>query len=145
MTHARSNEIGGLPQRPVAAKSAFGLIDVTLRDGHQCLWSTRMTNAQMAPILGVLDRCGYAFINIMGGAVFDVAVRFLREDPWARMRMLCKRLSTPCDALTRGQSLYTFQLFPDDVIELNSQVLADNGLRVLTVYDALNDNRNIES
>ena len=144
-----SGALGASPAHAPAAHAGtaqpFGLIDVTLRDGHQCLWSTRMTNAQMAPSLDVLDRCGYAFINIMGGAVFDVAVRFLREDPWARMRMLCSRLSTPCDALTRGQSLYTFQLFPDDVIELNSQVLADTGIRVLTVYDALNNNRNIES
>lgn len=145
MTHSPSSAISGLPAHHASLNAAFGLIDVTLRDGHQCLWSTRMTNAQMAPILDVLDRCGYAFINIMGGAVFDVAVRFLREDPWARMRMLCSRLSTPCDALTRGQSLYTFQLFPDDVIELNSHVLADAGIKVLTVYDALNDNRNIES
>jgi pyruvate/oxaloacetate carboxyltransferase len=124
---------------------SFGLIDVTLRDGHQCLWSTRMTNAQMAPILGTIDRSGYAIVNIMGGAVFDVAVRFLREDPWERMKMICARMQTPCDALTRGQSLYTFELFPDDIVALNSQVLAQCGIRILTVYDALNDNRNIES
>ncbi len=123
---------------------AFRFIDVTLRDAHQCLWSTRMTNAQMAPILPALDRAGYAFVNIMGGAVFDVAVRFLKENPWHRIAMLCERLATPCDALTRGHSLYTFELFPDDVVELNSRVLARLGVRVLTVYDALNDNRNIE-
>jgi len=124
---------------------AFRFIDVTLRDAHQCLWSTRMTHAQMAPVLPALDRAGYAFVNIMGGAVFDVAVRFLKENPWHRIAMLCERLATPCDALTRGHSLYTFELFPDDVVELNSQVLARLGVRVLTVYDALNDNRNIES
>jgi pyruvate/oxaloacetate carboxyltransferase len=123
----------------------FGLIDVTLRDGHQCLWSTRMTTPQMTPILGAIDRAGYAVVNIMGGAVFDVMVRFLRENPWRRMELLCRHLRTPCDALTRGQSLYTFELFPDDIVELNAQVLARLGVRVLTVYDALNDNRNIAS
>jgi oxaloacetate decarboxylase alpha subunit len=123
----------------------YGLIDVTLRDAHQCLWSTRMTTPMMTPILGAIDRVGYAYINIMGGAVFDVQVRFLHENPWERVGLLCKHLSTPCDGLTRGQSLYTFEIFPDDVVELNSKVLAARGLQVLTVYDALNDNRNIAS
>lgn len=123
----------------------FKLIDVTLRDGHQCLWSTRMTTAMMTPILSRIDAVGYAAINIMGGAVFDVMVRFLHENPWHRLRLLCDRLQTPCDALTRGQSLYTFELFADDLVALNSQVLARQGVKVLTVYDALNDNRNIVS
>ncbi len=123
----------------------FGFVDVTLRDGHQCLWSTRMTTAMMTPILGTLDRVGYEYVNILGGAVFDVCVRFLHENPYRRVALLCSRLATPCDALTRGQSLYTFELFPDDVVALNSRVLADLGIRVLTVYDALNDNRNVES
>jgi pyruvate/oxaloacetate carboxyltransferase len=120
-------------------------VDVTLRDAHQCLWSTRMTTPMMAPILSTLDRVGYDVINVLGGAVFDVCVRYLQENPWRRVQYLCERLDTPIDALTRGQSLYTFELFPDDVVELNSQVLARLGVDVLTVYDALNDNRNLES
>jgi pyruvate/oxaloacetate carboxyltransferase len=120
-------------------------VDVTLRDAHQCLWSTRMTTAMMAPILGTLDRIGYDVINVLGGAVFDVCVRYLHENPWRRVQFLCERLATPVDALTRGQSLYTFELFPDDIVELNARVLAGLGVKILTFYDALNDNRNIES
>ena len=123
----------------------FDFIDVTLRDAHQCLWSTRMTTATMTPILGAIDRAGYAYINILGGAVFDVCVRYLQENPWDRIGLLCDHLQTPCDALTRAQSLYTFELFPDDIVALNSRALARRGIKVLTVYDALNDNRNIES
>lgn len=123
----------------------YGLIDVTLRDAHQCLWSTRMTTAMMAPIVSAIDRVGYDFVNILGGAVFDVQVRYLHENPWERVGLLCEKLATPCDGLTRGQSLYTFELFADDVVALNSQVLARRGLQVLTVYDALNDMRNVES
>jgi pyruvate/oxaloacetate carboxyltransferase len=123
----------------------FELIDVTLRDAHQCLWSTRMTTTQMYPALADIDQAGYGYINILGGAVFDVMVRFLRENPWKRMEFLSKELSTPTDALTRGQSIYTFELFPDDVVALNVELLAESGVEVLTVYDALNDNRNIES
>jgi oxaloacetate decarboxylase alpha subunit len=95
---------------------AFDFIDVTLRDAHQCLWSTRMTTAMMTPIIGAIDRAGYAYINILGGAVFDVCVRYLHENPWERIGLLCDRFATPCD-----------------------------GIEVLTVYDALNDNRNIVS
>jgi oxaloacetate decarboxylase alpha subunit len=127
------------------ARRRFDFVDVTLRDAHQCLWSTRMTTQMMTPILGAIDRAGYAYINILGGAVFDVCVRYLQENPWERVKLLCGRFSTPCDALTRGQSLYTFELFPDDIVALNAQVLAKLGVKVLTVYDALNDNRNLES
>jgi oxaloacetate decarboxylase alpha subunit len=123
----------------------FGFVDVTLRDAHQCLWSTRMRTAMMTPILADIDRVGYDVINILGGAVFDVCVRYLHENPYERVRLLCSRLNTPCDALTRGQSLYTFELFPDDIVALNAQVLAKLGIKVFTVYDALNDNRNLES
>jgi len=128
-----------------AVRGRFDFVDVTLRDAHQCLWQTRMSTAMMTPILGAIDRAGYAYINILGGAVFDVCVRYLHENPWERVKLLCSRLATPCDALTRGQSLYTFELFPDDIVALNSQVFARLGVKVLTVYDALNDNRNIES
>ena len=76
----------------------FDFIDVTLRDAHQCLWSTRMTTAMMTPIVGAIDRAGYAFINILGGAVFDVCVRYLHENPWERVGLLCDRFATPCDA-----------------------------------------------
>jgi pyruvate/oxaloacetate carboxyltransferase len=124
---------------------AMRFVDVTLRDAHQCLWSTRMTTAMMAPMLGTLDRIGYDVINVLGGAVFDVCVRYLHENPWRRVEYLCERLATPVDALTRGQSLYTFELFPDDIVELNARVLGGLGVKILTVYDALNDNRNIES
>ena len=71
-----------------------------------------MTTAMMTPILGAIDRAGYAYINILGGAVFDVCVRYLQENPWERIGLLCEHLATPCDALTRAQSLYTFELFP---------------------------------
>jgi oxaloacetate decarboxylase (Na+ extruding) subunit alpha len=130
-------------ETPLKQKAKF--IDVTLRDGHQCLWSTRMSTAQMAPVLNKVDSIGYDIVNIMGGAVFDVMVRFLRENPWQRMRFIADHVRTPLDALTRGVSLYTFEMFSDEVIALNSKVLADCGIKVLTVYDALNDNSNIRS
>ena len=127
----------GVPRR-------VGLVDVTLRDAHQCLWATRMTTAMMATIAPLLDRAGFAAIDLVGGAVFDVCVRFLREDPWERMRIVSGWVrETPLMVMTRGQSLFTFAFFPDDVVALTAQRIAANGCRIATPYDALNDMRNL--
>jgi oxaloacetate decarboxylase alpha subunit len=121
------------------------LIDVTIRDGHQCLWATRMTTAMMKDIAPKLDEAGFEAIDLVGGAVFDVCVRFLREDPWERMRILNTWVTkTPLIIHTRGQSLFTFEFFADDIVELAAERFAANGMRYHTVYDALNDIRNLE-
>ncbi len=121
------------------------LIDVTLRDAHQCLWATRMTTAMMKEIAPLLDRAGFEAIDLVGGAVFDVCVRYLKEDPWERMRILSSWVSrTPLILHTRGQSLFTFELFSDDVVERAAERFAANGMTYHTVYDALNDIRNLE-
>lgn len=121
------------------------LIDLTLRDAHQCLWATRMTTAMMKEIAPLLDRAGFEAIDLVGGAVFDVAVRYLREDPWERMRILSSWVTkTPLIVHHRGQSLFTFDFFADDVVELTAERIAANGIRYHTPYDALNDIRNLE-
>lgn len=121
------------------------LVDVTLRDAHQCLWATRMTTAMMQDIAPRLDRAGFEAIDLVGGAVFDVCVRYLREDPWERMRILNQWITeTPLIIHTRGQSLFTFEFFPDDIVELAAERFAANGMRYHTPYDALNDMRNLE-
>ncbi|MGI9425414.1 MAG: pyruvate carboxylase subunit B [Hyphomicrobiaceae bacterium] len=121
------------------------LIDVTLRDAHQCLWATRMTTAMMKDIAPRLDEAGFEAIDLVGGAVFDVMVRYLREDPWERMRILNTWVTkTPLIIHTRGQSLFTFEFFADDVVKLAAERFAANGMRYHTPYDALNDMRNLE-
>jgi oxaloacetate decarboxylase alpha subunit len=122
------------------------LIDVTLRDAPQCLWATRMTTAMMADIAPRLDRAGFEAIDLVGGAVFDVCVRYLREDPWERMRILSGWVKqTPLIVMTRGQSLFTFEFFPDDIVELTAERIFANGIRYHTPYDALNDMRNMRA
>jgi len=123
----------------------ISLIDVTLRDAHQCLWATRMTTAMMSDLAPRLDTAGFEAIDLVGGAVFDVCVRYLREDPWERMRIVSgwtKR--TPLIVMTRGQSLFTFEMFPDDIVALTAERIFANGIRYHTPYDALNDMRNME-
>ena len=124
---------------------SVSVIDVTIRDGHQCLWATRMTTGMMRDIAPLLDRAGFEAIDLVGGAVFDVCVRFLRENPWERMRMVSRWVrDTPLILHHRGQSLFTFEMFPDDVVELTAERTAANGMRYHTTYDALNDMRNLE-
>ena len=121
------------------------LIDLTLRDAHQCLWATRMTTGMMRDVAPLLDRAGFEAIDLVGGAVFDVCVRYLREDPWERMRILSEWVTeTPLIIHTRGQSLFTFEFFADDVVELAAERFVANGMRYHTPYDALNDIRNLE-
>jgi oxaloacetate decarboxylase alpha subunit len=127
------------------SKRTVQLVDVTLRDAHQCLWATRMTTAMMADIAPRLDRAGFEALDLVGGAVFDVCVRYLREDPWERMRILSQWVKkTPLIVMTRGQSLFTFEFFPDDIVELTAERIFANGMRYHTPYDALNDMRNME-
>ncbi len=121
------------------------LIDLTLRDAHQCLWATRMTTGMMRDVAPLLDRAGFEAIDLVGGAVFDVCVRYLHEDPWERMRILSEWITeTPLIIHTRGQSLFTFEFFADDVVELATERFVANGMRYHTPYDALNDIRNLE-
>lgn len=129
----------------MTAQRKISVIDVTLRDAHQCLWATRMTTGMMAEIAPLLDEAGFEAIDLVGGAVFDVCVRYLHEDPWERMRILSGWVKkTPLIVHHRGQSLFTFELFPDDVVELTAERILANGVRYHTTYDALNDVRNLE-
>ena len=129
----------------MAGRRTIKLVDVTLRDAPQCLWATRMTTAMMADIAPRLDRAGFEAIDLVGGAVFDVCVRYLREDPWERMRILSGWVTqTPLIVMTRGQSLFTFEFFPDDIVELTAERIFANGIRYHTPYDALNDMRNMQ-
>ena len=122
------------------------VIDVTLRDGQQSLWATRMTNAMFLPFIHRMDEMGFDWIDLVGGAVFDVCVRYLREDPWLRMRLAAERVKeTPLNVWTRGQSLVHVRVLPRRrVVELTIRRCAANGIARFTCYDALNDVRNIE-
>lgn len=128
------------PQR----RRQIGIIDTTVRDGHQCLWATRMRNWAILGYVEQMDRLGFKRIELVGGAVFDVAVRYLREDPWERIRLVrAKVRRTPLQLVERGQSLFTFQVFPDDVVELTIRRAQANGIGHLFTYDSLNDVQNL--
>jgi oxaloacetate decarboxylase alpha subunit len=116
------------------------IIDTTLRDAQQCLWTSRMTAAMMLPIAEAMDRAGFAMIDFMAPVQFDVCVRYLKEDPWAKARLLREKFrETPLRGYCRSKSLVGFSMVPDDVVELWIERLHANGFRVVGTLDALFD------
>ena len=118
--------------------------EVVLRDAHQSLLATRMRTEDMLPICEKLDKVGYWSIEAWGGATFDSCLRFLREDPWERLRKLKKALpKTPIQMLLRGQNLLGYRHYSDDVVEAFVKKSAECGVDVFRIFDAMNDMRNI--
>jgi oxaloacetate decarboxylase alpha subunit len=119
-------------------------VDTTLRDAHQSLWATRMTTAMMLPVCEQLNRIGYAAVDLMGLIQFDVCVRYLKEDPWERIRLVRERIrNVPIKAWIRSNSLMGFDVLPDDVNALWVERLAANGIGMVSAFDALADLDNI--
>jgi oxaloacetate decarboxylase (Na+ extruding) subunit alpha len=122
----------------------ISFVDTTLRDGHQSLWATRMKTAHMLPIAPIMDRAGFKVAELMGTVHFDACLRYLREDPWERIRLLAEAMpNTPLRALIRSKSLTSFNIVPDAVIKLWIERCAANGIKHLMIFDALHDWRNL--
>ena len=122
------------------------ITDTTLRDAHQSLWATRMRTDDILKIAEEIDSAGYYSLECWGGATFDVCMRFLRENPWQRLRELkkvCKK--TPLQMLLRGQNILGYKHYPDDIVERFIALACENGMDIFRVFDALNDPRNLET
>ena len=118
--------------------------DLVLRDGHQSHIATRMRTDDMLPICGKLDAVGFWSLEAWGGATFDACVRFLKEDPWERLRKLRRALpNTRLQMLLRGQNLLGYRHYADDVVDKFVERAAINGVDVFRVFDAMNDERNL--
>ena len=122
-----------------------GITETVLRDGHQSLIATRMRTKHMLPIAEQLDSIGYRSLEVWGGATFDVCLRFLREDPWERLREIKRRVTrTPLQMLLRGQNLVGYRHYADDLVDAFVREAATQGIDIFRVFDALNDPRNME-
>jgi pyruvate carboxylase subunit B len=127
----------------MAEKKPVRITDLTLRDGHQSLFATRMKTEDMLPIADKMDSIGFYSMEIWGGATFDVMTRFLNEDPWERVRLLKKRMpNTKLQMLLRGQNLVGYRNYADDVVKAFVEKAAEVGIDIFRVFDALNDERN---
>jgi len=120
------------------------ITELVLRDGHQSLIATRMRTEDMLPICAKLDSAGFWSLEAWGGATFDACVRFLKEDPWERLRKLRNALpNSRIQMLLRGQNLLGYRHYSDDVVRAFVQKSADNGVDVFRIFDAMNDLRNL--
>ena len=130
----------------MTAQKKISVTDTILRDAHQSLLATRMRTEDMLPICDKLDRVGYWSLEVWGGATFDACVRFLKEDPWERLRQLKAALpNTRLQMLLRGQNLLGYRHYSDDVVEAFVAKAAENGIDVFRIFDAMNDVRNLET
>ncbi|WP_412030652.1 oxaloacetate decarboxylase subunit alpha [Anaerosalibacter bizertensis] len=126
--------------------SGVKITETILRDAHQSLIATRMKTEEMLPILEKLDRVGYYSLEVWGGATFDSCLRFLKEDPWERLRVLRKNFkNTKLQMLLRGQNLLGYKHYPDDVVEEFVKKSIENGIDIIRIFDALNDTRNLRT
>jgi pyruvate/oxaloacetate carboxyltransferase len=122
-----------------------GITETVLRDGHQSLIATRMRTRDMLPAAERLDAIGYRSLEVWGGATYDVCLRFLREDPWERLRALKRAMPrTPLQMLLRGQNLVGYRHYADDLVQEFVARAAREGIDIFRVFDALNDPRNME-
>ena len=121
------------------------ITDTTFRDAHQSLIATRMRTDTMLPIAEKMDQVGFFSLEAWGGATFDVAIRYLAEDPWERIRQLKRHVKkTPLQMLLRGQNVVGYRNYADDVVVKFIEKAAENGIDIFRVFDALNDIRNME-
>ena len=121
------------------------ICDTTFRDGHQSTLATRMRTEDMEWMAPEMNRCGFYSMEIWGGATFDVAHRFLGEDPWDRPRKLKKLMpDTPLQMLLRGQNLVAYRNHADDLVDAFVEQSAEVGIDIFRVFDAVNDERNHE-
>lgn len=127
-------------------KKPIKITETILRDAHQSLIATRMTTEQMLPIVDKMDKVGYHAVECWGGATFDASLRFLKEDPWERLRKLRDGFkNTKLQMLFRGQNILGYNHYADDVVEYFVQKSIANGIDIIRIFDCLNDIRNLET
>ena len=127
-------------------KKPIKITETVLRDAHQSLIATRMTTEQMLPIVDKMDKVGYHAVECWGGATFDASLRFLKEDPWERLRKFRDGFkNTKLQMLFRGQNILGYRPYGDDVVRYFVQKSAANGIDIIRIFDCLNDLRNLET
>lgn len=121
--------------------------DVTLRDGQQSLFATRMAQAQIDRVLPLFADVGFYAMEVWGGAVPDSIMRYLNENPWERLEKIKSVIGgkTLLTALSRGRNLFGYNPYPEEVIEGFNRLAVQSGIGIMRIFDALNDVDNIKS
>ena len=127
-------------------KKPIKITETILRDAHQSLIATRMTTEQMLPIVDKMDKVGYHSVECWGGATFDASLRFLKEDPWERLRKFRDGFkNTKLQMLFRGQNILGYRPYADDVVEYFVQKSIANGIDIIRIFDCMHDIRNLKT
>ena len=127
-------------------KKPVKIMETILRDAHQSLIATRMPTEEMLPIIEKMDDIGYHAVECWGGATFDSCLRFLKEDPWDRLRKIRAGFKkTKLQMLFRGQNILGYRPYADDVVEYFVRKSVENGIDIIRIFDCMNDLRNLES
>lgn len=139
-------EIMAAGGRPADSERKINIIDTTLRDAHQSIWATRMTTSHILSLLDDITNAGFEHVDLVAPIQFDVSVRYLKEDPWERVRLVHENAApgTKFRALIRSKNLASFDFLPDDAILNWTERLYANGFRVIGSFDGLNDIDNID-
>ena len=121
--------------------------DLTLRDGQQSLFATRMTQQQVDRVLPLYREANFYAMEVWGGAVPDSIMRYLHENPWTRLEMIKQAIGdvSKLTALSRGRNLFGYNPYPDDVIDGFNRNAIKSGIGIMRIFDALNDMDNIGS
>ena len=131
-------------------RPALKIRDLTLRDGQQSLFATRMNQETIDKLLPYYEDARFYIMEVWGGAVPDSVMRYLDESPWDRLRIISKAMDSKSEhpkallsALSRGRNLFGYVPYPDSVLEGFYKEAIDNGLNVMRIFDALNDIDNV--
>jgi pyruvate/oxaloacetate carboxyltransferase len=121
--------------------------DLTLRDGQQSQFATRMTQAQVDRVLPLYRNAGFYAMEVWGGAVPDSVMRYLDENPWERLEKIKDGVgqASKLTALSRGRNLFGYTPYPDSVIEGFCRNAVKSGVDIMRIFDALNDIDNMTS
>lgn len=120
--------------------------ETVLRDANQSLIATRLPYDKFEPILETMDKAGFYSVECWGGATFDVCLRYLKEDPWERLRRIrAKMPNTKLQMLLRGQNILGYKHYSDDIVRRFVRASVENGIDIIRIFDALNDLGNLKT
>jgi 2-oxoglutarate carboxylase large subunit len=138
-------DMNKLLTEPIGSRSVK-ITDLTPRDGQQCKLATRVTTDDLLPLCASIDNCGFYAVEVWGGATFDVCMRYLREDPWDRLRRIKSVMpKTKLQMLLRGQHILAYRPYTDKIVCKFVERAIANGMNVFRIFEATNDFRNIET
>ena len=121
--------------------------DLTLRDGQQSSFATRMNQNQVDRVLPFYKDAKFYAMEVWGGAVPDSVMRYLNENPWDRLEKIKAVIGdvSKLTALSRGRNLFGYAPYTDEIIEGFCKNAIESGLGIMRIFDALNDVNNVKS